>query len=650
MEWLAWETGLIATGITVPILVGMYFLKLKRREMLISSTFLWQRAVQDLQVNAPFQRLRKNLLLLIQLLILLLLLIALARPALVQPAAPAERYVLLIDRSASMNATDVAPSRLAEAKAQAKAFLESLGGESLISWGGRDIQAMVIAFDNHADVLCQFTSNRNQLNAAIDAITPSDGGSCLDEAVTVAQAFAQSPGDEANNRSAETPATMVLFSDGNISDRRSVVVPAGCMKFQAIGKSSDNTAVVAMQARRSYDQADEVDVFASLANYRDKAAVCDVQLSVDGKPRAVRQVTVPPVRLQDGKRTPGQLQVSFRMQQAAGGVVEVRQNQPDTLACDDTAWAVLPEPQSLRVLLVTSGNAPLLLALKACSLSKLDVMTPQKFDTGDFSQLKAAGAYDVIVLDGHAPKKLPQGCYLSFGPPPGQAAATSGGTIKNQAMIDWRQQHPVLQFVNMTELFIANAHRLKLGRDAEILCELRDGPGMAVVRRKGSVFLLVAFDVLESNWPFEPGFVMFCQNAIRYLARNTERKRQNIQVGEAISLQLPAGIKAKLTTPGTKPRTITADAGGVVRIPATSLAGVYRVNTDRQQYDFAVNILDPAESDIRPADEIEFSGQSVAARKTAAGQSNRELWPYLVAAVLFLVCLEWLVYKQKLKV
>ena len=52
--------------------------------------------------------------------------------------------------------------------------------------------------------------------AAIDAIEPTDGSSRLGEAVTVARAFAQSPGVEANNRSAETAAQLELFSDGRI--------------------------------------------------------------------------------------------------------------------------------------------------------------------------------------------------------------------------------------------------------------------------------------------------------------------------------------------------------------------------------------------------------------------------------------------------
>ena len=72
--------ALAAAAIVIPSLLILYFLKLRRREMPVSSTFLWKKAIQDLQVNSPFQRLRRNLLLLLQLLLLMLLLLSLSRP------------------------------------------------------------------------------------------------------------------------------------------------------------------------------------------------------------------------------------------------------------------------------------------------------------------------------------------------------------------------------------------------------------------------------------------------------------------------------------------------------------------------------------------------------------------------------------------
>ena len=59
----------------IPLVILLYFLKLKRDEYVFPSTLLWQRVMEDMRVNSPFQKLKNNLLLLLQILLLLLLLI-----------------------------------------------------------------------------------------------------------------------------------------------------------------------------------------------------------------------------------------------------------------------------------------------------------------------------------------------------------------------------------------------------------------------------------------------------------------------------------------------------------------------------------------------------------------------------------------------
>src|SRR5882757_1483901 len=97
----------IAAAIVSPLLLLLYFLKLRRREQAVSSTFLWKKAIQDLQVNAPFQKLRRNLLLLLQLLLLIALILALARPVANYRPGAGKQTVILIDRSASMGSKDI---------------------------------------------------------------------------------------------------------------------------------------------------------------------------------------------------------------------------------------------------------------------------------------------------------------------------------------------------------------------------------------------------------------------------------------------------------------------------------------------------------------------------------------------------------------
>ncbi|HZN64117.1 MAG TPA: BatA domain-containing protein, partial [Tepidisphaeraceae bacterium] len=105
MNWIPrftnWQMGALAASIVVPSLLILYFLKLRRREQVVPSTLLWRKAIQDLQVNAPFQKLRRNLLLLLQMLLLLLLVLALSRPVANYYQGAGKMTAILIDRSAS---------------------------------------------------------------------------------------------------------------------------------------------------------------------------------------------------------------------------------------------------------------------------------------------------------------------------------------------------------------------------------------------------------------------------------------------------------------------------------------------------------------------------------------------------------------------
>src|SRR3954453_17687203 len=109
----------VLSGVPVGI-IALYFLKLKRKPVKVPSTLLWRKSLEDLHVNSLFQRLRRNLLLFLQLLAVALAMLALAGPRIKGTGGQGQRYVLMIDNSASMSATDVAPSRLAMAKDKAR--------------------------------------------------------------------------------------------------------------------------------------------------------------------------------------------------------------------------------------------------------------------------------------------------------------------------------------------------------------------------------------------------------------------------------------------------------------------------------------------------------------------------------------------------
>lgn len=655
MQWLTIPTALYAAAVSVPLLLLLYFLKLKRVERPVSSTLLWKRAVQDLQVNAPFQRLRRNILLLLQFLAILAVLFALAGPVISMMKESGKRYVVLIDRSASMNATDVEPTRLEEAKKQAIEFVESLRSKAFLSFKDQGERVMVMAFDEKASVMCNFTADKKQIIAAIKSITPGDGDSSLSQAVTVARAFAQSPGEDANNRSSENLAKLVLFSDGRIRDADTLTVSMDEMIYNSIGISKKNIAIIAMQAKRSYEAPQQVDVFATVANYDDKKTVTDIQLSIDGNIQAVKNMSLPPRSLDPATETiePGKVAVSFTLEHEGAGILEVRQLNKDLLKSDDAAYAILSPPKKVVMLLISNGNSVLETALKACPVAKMDMMTPADFEAIDHNARDIGSEYDIIVLDRYAPEKLPRSNYLTFGAIPPGLDIVVDGTSKNQYIADWRTRHAVLKYVNLTNLFAAEAHNITLPRHGEVLAEFNETPAISLIKNAGSNFLITSFDVLQSNWPFEPGFVLYCYNAISFLAAQSQQDQtSDINVGAPITIEgLEAGTKATMKNPVMEETNLTANERGVIRFSEARRAGLYQVEIEDKPYAFfAVNLLDSKESNIDPMQKIVMSNLEVEAQEKAAKSSIFPLWPFLIFAALMFVLVEWMIYNLKVRI
>ncbi|MBY0261052.1 MAG: VWA domain-containing protein, partial [Phycisphaerales bacterium] len=186
MTFLTWPIAALAAAVLIPALVILYFLKLRRRDMEVSSTLLWKKAIQDLQANAPFQKLRNNILLILQLLALIVALLAIAQPEFRSTALQEARQIILIDRSASMStadadnggsdtsATDAAPTtRLDAAKKKARALVDALKEPGLFEDRQKAAEAMIIVFDSGAEVRQVFTSSKPLLRAAIDSIEPT---------------------------------------------------------------------------------------------------------------------------------------------------------------------------------------------------------------------------------------------------------------------------------------------------------------------------------------------------------------------------------------------------------------------------------------------------------------------------------------------
>src|SRR5437660_6165935 len=104
-------------ALSIPVIIVFYLLKRRRVIRVVPSTLLWQKFLAETQASAPFQKLRHNWLLVLQLLLLLLAILALARPYFAGKSTGGRLLVVILDGSASMQSTDETPSRFGKARA-----------------------------------------------------------------------------------------------------------------------------------------------------------------------------------------------------------------------------------------------------------------------------------------------------------------------------------------------------------------------------------------------------------------------------------------------------------------------------------------------------------------------------------------------------
>jgi len=661
----------IAAGLTVPPLVALYFLKLKRAARIVPSTLLWRRAVEDLQVNAPFQRLRRNLLLLLQLMVLALAALALGKPLFEAGPAQESTMILMIDQSASMGVVEEdGRARLETAKARAKEQVEAMPD---------DARAMVLAFCDRATVVSSFDADKSTLKVKIDSIEQTQSTSSLAEAMNLAEAYAQNiiigsvqAGSDVAPQSAAPPATVTLYTDGRIADEQEVAIhefDVEKISVAVIGKRTNNVGIVSMEARRNYERSNLLAATAMIRNFGEAQAEFDAVLYVDGL-----NVDVQPVRLgpADGKRpaegtaaegdASAALVAFDEIEFASGGVVEVVLRIEDALGADDRAWAVVDPPRDVRILLVSPGNIFLENALAALPY-EVQSMTGETYERADQRTLLDGrrSAFDLVIMDRHSTGRLPHGNYFFWGSVPEMEGVGIGERVANPVIFNWDETHPVLRHVAAETIAVLEWHQLTLPPEAVPIIEGATAPVLAYLARDASQYLLSAFaliteddqgePLLNTYWPTSVDFVVFMQNVVQYMSANVATVGgRSVTPGETISFVVAGGAgDARIVRPDGGEERLTVPANQTIHYGRTRQVGTYRLRRDAEAaHAFAVNLFSEAESNVAPAGGLKLGAAGIAAQ-ASAGALNQPAWRFLLVVLLAVLALEWIVYNRRVR-
>jgi hypothetical protein len=706
--------AIIAAALAVPVLVVYYLLKLRRRPVRVSSTVLWMQAVRDVQVNIPFRWLRPTWLFILQLAVLSLLLLAMARPALDAHGDTPARVILLIDRTASMAAVDDpgGPTRLERAQQEAIRTLDELSRSTGTGWsawgalsglgrGGTPASVAVIAYAVEPFALTSFTTDRARIRAAIESMTPSDqpgasGGQAetsasargLQAAFDLASAMLAGDVEEEGPRQR---GLVILFSDGVSAlrqDGQSGYSLAGEFRFVQVGPQPgepvDNLGIVALAARRDWEDPAMVRIFVQLVNAGERAITAPLALQVDN--REVQRTAVEIPGRADGQDegeapddAPGQTAANFQLDLRDGGIVTVQIAREDALRRDNEASIVIDPARRPRILLVTPDAPP------APEGEPVARRGPEWFITELLREMRlplrtvpasvymrdaAAGiapSADLVIFDRVMPERLPPVPTMSFGaslPLDAIQVEPPEAGARGTYFTSWQRTHSILRHVALDSIYTARPMRVRIAPPDPAAPRLQvtelargtDGPLIVHIDDRGVPRLLVAFELIQSNWPVHPGFTIFMAAAIDHLTlRGESAAGRAFTTAEPASILAPPGL-SRLTLEG--PRRFTVEAPPAtgasprrINLGLIDTAGIYRIagatQTDGPAA-IAVNLASPIESGLRSRSEIRVAGETYSARAGAA--APREIWHWFILAALGLLCIEWLINARQMRV
>ncbi len=610
--------ALALSTLAVPIIL-LYMLKLRRKQTQVSSTLLWERLLREKQANAPWQKLKRNLLLFLQLLILAALVAALARPTLETKVVTSGSVIVMLDASASMNATDVKPSRFEEARKSVLTLINGLTSDSAMT--------LILAAQTPQTLIASET-DKSLLKAALSKAQVTQGS------VDWSAAFALAAGATRNGINS----TVVIVSDGGLPDTGLPSLP-GEVRYIPVGQSDDNLAISAL-AVRAREAKGVPQLFAEVTNYSGADRKILLSLYLENDLFDARQLDVP---------AHSQKSISLEDLPIASAVYKAHISDPtqdealDSLPLDDTAFAVYQSSAARRALLVSNGN----LFLEQLLASLPGIQPFRALPAADGTLQIPNEPFDLYIFDGVLPAELPKANLLLINPPT-NPFFTVGETVKEIKNIQVND-HSLTRYVDWKTVHVLQADKATMPNWMNVLIESDSTPLVAAGETNGQRIAALTFDLRESDLPLQVAYPILFSNLINYLAPPSAfASSQSLSAGETLTLVPPTDAEQiVIASPSDKAYTLAA---GQTLFSETNELGYYAVNfiskdATKAEY-FAVNLFDPAESNISPREKLQIGSTSVT---PAVSQQVglQELWKWLAGLALVVLMIEWQVFHRK---
>lgn len=604
----------LAFGIIIPIIFLLYFMRPKRQERVVSSTLLWQQASQDLQASRPWQKLRITALLLLQILAAIVIVLVLARPATFISSPIGGNTIIILQSSASMQATDVSPSRFEEARSDISNLIGGLGPSDQLS---------LVTMAKTPQVLIAFSSNRSQLTSALQRAKVTNQDADLEQALSLATSLATGHAD----------AQILVIGDGHVLPPDQTLVSPFPVRYLQIGTDAPNAALLALASQTIQGK---LVALAQIANYSHQQRSIPVELYADGKLVGVQTAIL--AAGASGALQWGPLPSTTRYLHAH--IIT-----QDAMTIDHDAWAITGGSLHGRVLLVTKGNSFLEATLHLLPNIDLYETTPARYAN--------VGNFDLTVFDGFVPSNLPAGALFFVNPSTdSNTFGKSGAEISISHISAGNNTQNLLNQVDLSSIHVVRkSHQLTPAAWMQPIIVTPETSLLIAGEQDNRRIGVLSFDLHDSDLPLQPAFPILIYNLVNWFLPLPVSGNAQVLPGMPVTIQAWPGAKS-ISITGPDQQTVTvAPPFPVAAFSNTDKPGIYSVTQITQKQElhgaFAVNLFDPLQSRLTPSARLPISQSTLFdTGSPAVSHVLQEIWPWIAAFLLLVLCAEWWLFSR----
>lgn len=581
--------------INIPFLILLYILKEKSDDLIVSSSIFWEEIYKTLEVNSPFEKLKKNIMLLLQILITLLIILALMNPFLKFMSKEYSELIIVIDTSASMLGISEDKTCIDRGKDIAKEYVDSSSDGTKIS---------IITANKETKTLVADSENKALVKEKIDSITESFNPGDLNSSLKLIESITK---DLENYK--------VLF----ITDKE---IDIGELNGQVIylDKNKSNISIDNIAHKKENGK---VSIISTITNRGNVDYSGDFYLY---KENNLLEATS--LELKKGEETT----LNFNIEDTEISYLKGEISGKDAILEDNTFYHVMKDNDNKKILLISDKNVFLEKALSVVNQTEV-------IKTNHITNISEKDNYDLYIFDGMLGENIPEhGNILIVNPSENNLFAVLGEEDGGEASVVGEDIPKYLQ--DMT--FIASKiKKVQVPTWAKSLVNVGDSSILFLGKHNNQKVAVANFDFHNTDLPLKAEFPMLINYICEELVENNI-VNSNYIGGEDIKINGSSAYdELIITSPSGRVRTIENN-----NILNENLElGVYSIEDSDNSLSemFSINFPSTEEGNI-----IDDTIENVEARlnENSSTKGRLDITPYIISVIIILIITEWILYNK----